>query len=97
MSNSNINEEEEVEAQATEGLCKLTKKNGCFARSHIIPRALTRLSTAGERMVEVGIDRGIKKRYDSWFDTSLVIRDGEKILEDIDTPAIEILRKHKMS
>jgi hypothetical protein len=49
------------------GICALTKKYGLFARSHIIPSALT-----------------------------LVIREGEKILEEIDTKAIMMLRKHRL-
>ncbi|GGC66044.1 hypothetical protein [Undibacterium terreum] len=96
MDDSQSNVNEVAGTQSPEGMCKLTKKYGHFARSHIIPRSLTRLTKTGERMVEVGIDKGIKKRYDSWFDTSLVTQEGEKILEEIDTPAIEILRRHKM-
>jgi hypothetical protein len=78
------------------GLCSLTRIYGVFVRSHIIPRSLTRLTSSNERLVEVSIGKGSKRRYDSWFDSSLVISEGEKILENIDTPAIQLLRKHKM-
>ena len=96
MSDPKINMVVDEDVESNEGLCKLTGKHGTFARSHIIPRALTRLSAVGERMIEVGFDLDSKKRYDSWFDTHLVIREGEKILEELDTRAIAILRKHKM-
>lgn len=78
----------------TTDLCKLTKKRGRFARSHLLPKALTRLSLTGERLVEVGIGEGIKKRFDSWFDLELCTHEGEKILADIDTKAIRILREN---
>jgi hypothetical protein len=81
---------------STHGVCSLTKEYGQYARSHIIPKALTRISSNGSQLIETSTGSDIKKRYDSWFDSSLVIREGEKILEEIDSPAIEMLRKHKM-
>jgi len=37
-----------------------------------------------------------KWRLPTWYDNELVIREGEDILEEIDTPAIEALRKHML-
>lgn len=78
-----------------EGFCQLTKVHGQFVKSHIIPASLTRLNSDGQKIVEVGIGLGVKKKPATWYDNQLVIRSGEDILEAIDTPAIEILRKHK--
>jgi|GEM_PF-1213772 len=77
-------------------LCKLTGTLGPYVKSHIIPASLTRLPTNGQKIVEVGIGLGVKKRFVSWYDNELVTRVGEDILEEIDTPAIEILRGHKL-
>ncbi|OOG58047.1 hypothetical protein B0E49_04245 [Polaromonas sp. C04] len=38
----------------------------------------------------------MKKRADSWYDSSLCTRLGEDILEDIDTKGIEELRRHRL-
>jgi hypothetical protein len=81
---------------AAEGKCRLTNSVGRFARSHIIPKALTDLDSKGERRVEVGIGLGIKKRFDSWFDLELCTHEGEKILSEIDTAAIQMLREHQL-
>lgn len=64
--------------------------------SHIIPRALTRLSKTGEKSIEAGIGLGFKRRPDSWYDGKLVTRKGEDILSDIDSKAIKELRKHRL-
>jgi hypothetical protein len=58
--------------------------------------ALTRLSRTGEKYVETGIGHGVKTRSNSWYDEQLVIREGEDILEAIDTRGIETLRRHKL-
>ena len=78
------------------GLCKLTGQHGSYVNSHIIPAALTRLPTNGEKIVEAGIGLRTIRRPGSWYDNRLVIRTGEDILEAIDTIAIEILREHKL-
>ena len=78
------------------GLCKLTGTNGLYVKSHIIPASLTRLPTNGQKVVEAGIGLGVKSRFVSWYDNKLVTRIGEDILEQIDTPAIEALRAHKL-
>ncbi len=78
------------------GLCKLTGQRGPFVKSHIIPASLTRLPSNGKKIVEAGIGLGVKSRFVSWYDNELVTRVGEDILEEIDTPAIEALRAHKL-
>lgn len=64
--------------------------------SHIIPRALTRLSRTGEKHIETGIGLPVIKRSDSWYDGQLVTREGEDILSDIDSQGISELRHHKL-
>lgn len=78
------------------GLCKLTGTRGSFVKSHIIPASLTRLPSDGQKVVEAGIGVGVKNRFVSWYDNELVTQVGEDILEKIDTPAIEVLRAHKL-
>lgn len=78
------------------GLCRLTGTHGPYVRSHIIPASLTRLPSNGQKIVEAGIGLGVKSRFVSWYDYELVTRVGEDILEEIDTPAIDVLREHKL-
>jgi hypothetical protein len=78
------------------GVCKLTGATGQFMDSHLIPAALTRLSRTGEPYVEAGIDRGMKRRFNSWYDGQLVVREGEDILAAIDVKGIDALRRHKL-
>lgn len=82
--------------QRQHGICKLTGQLGKFANAHILPRALTRLSRSGEKARETSLGARPRSRPPTWYDNALVIQEGEKILEDIDTPAIEALRKHKL-
>lgn len=79
-----------------DGICKLTQRPGRFVDSHLIPAALTRLSRTGEKAIETGIGRGFKKRPNSWYDSSLVTREGEDILAEIDARGIELLRQHRL-
>lgn len=79
-----------------EGLCKLTGKHGKFVASHILPRALTRLSRSGEKVREAALGTRPRWRPPTWYDDRLVIREGEDILEKIDAPAIEALREHTL-
>lgn len=78
------------------GVCRLTGMSGPYVDSHIIPRALTRLSKTGEKYVEARIGHGIKKCANSWYDGKLVTRVGEDILSDIDSKAINELRRHRL-
>ncbi len=78
------------------GLCKLTGTHGAYVKSHIIPASLTRLPSNGQKVVEGGIGLGVKNRFVSWYDNELVTRLGEDILEEIDTPAINVLRAHRL-
>ena len=78
------------------GICGLTNMQGPFVKSHLIPRALTRLSRTGQKHIEVGIGHGQKTRADSWYDENLVTRIGEDILSVIDTKGIIELRKHRL-
>lgn len=78
------------------GICKLTGAKGTFVKSHLLPKALTRPLEHGEVRVEAGEGSRPTKRYDSWFDKTIVTRKGEDILEAYDTFAIQELRNHKL-
>lgn len=78
------------------GYCKLTGKLGRFVKSHIIPQALTKISERGSPFFQYGKGMRPTKRCTSWYDQSLVIREGEDILSEIDTRAIEALREHRL-
>ncbi|MBB3020090.1 hypothetical protein FHR70_003171 [Microvirga lupini] len=79
-----------------EGTCKLTGKKGKFVASHLIPKALTRPAVSGAPLIQFGSGRKPTRRWDSWYDRNLVIREGEDILTDLDTWAITELRKHRL-
>lgn len=77
------------------GVCLLTGKEGKYVKSHIIPKSLTRPSKPGNKFIQPA-QNPTKKRYikraDSWYDKSIVIREGEDYLSDIDSYAIDELR-----
>ncbi|GFM74066.1 hypothetical protein PSCICL_50580 [Pseudomonas cichorii] len=78
------------------GVCALLGVDGKYAKSHIIPRALTEPVIKGERFIESGRGTRPIRRFSSWYDTQLVITEGEEILSKIDTAGISELRKHKL-
>ncbi len=80
----------------TNDVCKLTGKNGKFVRAHIIPAALTPPEVKGDPLRQAGMGRPATKRWSSWYDPKLVTAEGEAILRDLDTWAIEELRRHKL-
>jgi|SRR5665213_971646 len=77
------------------GVCKLTMESGRFVDSHIIPKSLTRAEGLEPGLAQLGNGR-MERRWSSWYDPSLVIETGEKILSDYDSWAVAVLRKHKM-
>lgn len=78
------------------GRCKLTGHQGKFVASHLIPKALTRPQTKGSPFIEAGMGKRPVRRWDSWFDTRLVIQKGEDILSEIDNWAIRELRHNQL-
>ncbi|HHC2123320.1 TPA: hypothetical protein ACN7W1_005071, partial [Klebsiella pneumoniae] len=78
------------------GVCQLTGDFGPFQRSHILPKAVTKLSDNGERYRETSLNTRPVWRSNSWYDYNLVTAKGEKILSEIDDLAISELRKHKL-
>lgn len=79
------------------GTCKLTKKEGTFVKSHLIPNSLTRPAIKGSYLIQYGNKSSLPvKRWSSWYDQKLVIQEGEDILTEIDTWAITALRKQKL-
>jgi hypothetical protein len=78
------------------GTCALTGDQGQFVKSHLIPRALTRLSRKGEKFIQSGIGEPMTRVPDSWYDLKLVTRVGEDILADIDDLGISALREHHL-
>jgi hypothetical protein len=80
----------------SEGVCKLTGIHGKYVKSHIIPLALTRPSIKGNSFIQIGYKQRPKTRWSSWYDPTLVTKDGEKYLADLDTWAIKELRSNKL-
>ena len=78
------------------GTCALTGEYGQFVKSHLIPRALTRLSRTGEKFIQSGIGERPAMVSDSWYDLRLVVRSGEDILADIDDVGIKELRNNHL-
>lgn len=78
------------------GTCALTGEYGQFVKSHLIPRALTRLSHSGEKFIQSGIGERSVMVSDSWYDLKLVVRSGEDILADIDDAGIRELRANHL-
>ena len=78
------------------GRCKLTGEIGQLVKSHVLPKALTKPLASGAPFAQAGRDYPPIKRWDSWYDSSIVTRSGEDILEGYDTWAIEELRKRKL-
>ena len=78
------------------GVCALTQQHGVFVKSHLLPKALTRLEVHGERFWEGGEGRFPIRPSDSWYDPRLVIRKGEDILSALDDWAIAYLRGERL-
>ncbi|KRW57796.1 hypothetical protein [Pseudomonas sp. TTU2014-080ASC] len=78
------------------GICALLSTEGPYAKSHLIPLALTSPEQKGSKFIEAG--RGMRpiRRPTSWYDSELCTHAGELILRDIDNHGISILRKHKL-
>jgi len=82
--------------RSAHGVCQLTNASGRFVKAHIIPKSLTRPEKPDFPLVESTDGQGLKRRWDSWYDRTLVIRKGEDILRDIDTAAIAEMRRTKL-
>jgi hypothetical protein len=80
----------------TFGTCALTGETGQFIKSHLIPRALTRLSKTGEKRIQSEIGGRATRTSDSWYDLKLVTQAGEDILSDIDSRGIDELRRLRL-
>lgn len=84
------------EKKPKSGICALLAKEGLYAKSHLIPAALTRPDQKGAHFIEAG--RGMRpiRRPSSWYDDALCSREGELILSEIDNFGISILRHHQL-
>jgi len=80
----------------TFGTCALTGGTGQFIKSHLIPRALTRLSKTGEKYIQSEIGGRVTRPSDSWYDLKLVTQTGEDILSDIDSRGIDELKRLRL-
>lgn len=78
------------------GVCKLTGKVGPFVKAHILPAALTSSAGKGLPFAQAGHNNAPIKRWTSWYDNSIVTREGEDILAQHDDWAIETLREHRL-
>lgn len=65
-------------------------------RSHLLPKALTRTPEPGLPRVDGHDGQRPVRRFDSWFDPSMVTRTGEDILTYYDDWAIKELRRLKL-
>lgn len=79
------------------GQCKLTLTHGRYVKSHIIPRAFTKPEWKGASWLQSGESSRAVRRWDSWYDKSLVTREGEDILARYDDWAAQELRQHKLT
>jgi len=95
-SSSYLGLEEEKLGRKHIGLCRLTGQTGRFVESHILPKSLTRPVAPGVPFVQGGQRLRPVRRWSSWTDKKLVISEGEKILRDLDTWAIPVLRQHRL-
>jgi len=79
------------------GICGLTGENGSFVDSHIVPRAFSKPVIPGQPLI---VWRGAAAppglRRNGVYDSALVTRAGEDILERYDAWAIDEFRKHSM-
>ncbi len=78
------------------GNCALTGVYGKYIKSHLLPKALTRPEEAGLPFIQSGSGKHSKIRRDSWYDRTLVTKEGEVILSDYDDWAIKELRKQRL-
>ncbi len=61
------------------------------------PRALTRIEPAAAPIAQIIGDKAKpSRRWDSWYDKTIVTRAGEDILEEYDVWGIETLRRHHL-
>jgi hypothetical protein len=81
---------------AVSGSCKLTKQEGVFVKSHLLPEALTRPERPGLPLFQQGSGTYPVRRWTSWYDDHLVTREGEGILSTHDNWAVAELRRHKL-
>lgn len=78
------------------GKCKLTHNDGKFIKSHLIPQALTKPEVKGKPLKQMGEGLPEKRFNSSWYDQELVTIEGENILTEYDTAAVNELRKLKL-
>lgn len=50
------------------GVCRLTGTHGKFAKSHLIPRSLTKPTVNGAPLLQAGNREPISEKQDSWYD-----------------------------
>jgi hypothetical protein len=77
------------------GQCALTLKEGKYVDSHIIPKALTKADGLAPGLTQYQFGK-IEKRFSSWYDPALVIREGEDILSAYDSWGIKKLRELRL-
>lgn len=78
------------------GVCKLTQVEGKFVKSHIIPQAFIQKLMKDEPFIQSMGKGRVKKNWTGWYDSELVTREGEDILAELDSWAVNILRKNKL-
>lgn len=76
------------------GTCKLTGTVGPLVKSHIIPHAFMRRAS-GSPFKECGPEGFPRRNYVGWYDSSIVTRKGEDILEKLDDAAAKCFVEHR--
>ena len=78
------------------GTCLLLGHEANLVKCHILPQSLTKPSEKGAPLWQASKGVGPKRRWSSWYDDSIVSREGEDYLSRIDDDAIKALRRHKL-
>jgi hypothetical protein len=83
-------------ANGLPGTCKLTGSKGPMVKSHLIPKAFTRPERPGAGFTQHTSGKPATRRWDSWYDSNLVTREGEDVLSFYDNWATKFLRQEKL-
>jgi hypothetical protein len=77
--------------------CKLTGKVGRGVKSHIIPRAFVDKNLDKHTRIQSGLGQKPKLLHTGWYDEKIVTREGEEILEKIDSLAATEIARHGLT
>lgn len=78
------------------GTCKLTGAEDKLVKAHIIPQAFTRPSRSGSPLYQSSKGNGYRRRWTSWYDSTILSREGEDYFAKLDDLAVKALREAKL-